>query len=387
MSHPKPRTRSRTCRPVSRLRRTQPGVVLVAITSIVVVAMGFVAHVGFVQLQQQQARAALLERLRLAAGDPTGTAIDLFGATIDDPLLPEPLRAAADSGMRASYIGPADPRTLWGAQRLDDRIVSITADLSAQHELITTVDTALVAAGGALIVIAAALGALTQRLTGRLRAQIDLERRVAADIAHELRTPLTGLVTAAELLPPSRPTEIVRERVASLRTLVEDVLEVSALADRATDRDVAVASLTQSVRAVVDGMPDRGDDIALVIDRDAMVHVDPLRLERIVTNAVSNARAHGRPPIHIAVSGTRLVISDRGSGFSDEMLKSGPIRFASGRARSVGTHGLGLSIITGHVERMGGTVSLRNATTGGAIVHIEFVAAQTSSRDSAELRD
>lgn len=372
----------------SGFRRLQPGIVLVAITSVVVIAMGVVAHVGFVQLQEQQARTAIVERLRLAAGDPTGMAIDLFGATIDDPLLPEPLRAAAGSGIRASYIDPADPLTLWGAQLFDDRIVSITADLGTQRDLITTVDTALVAAGGVLLVIAAALGALTQRLTGRLRAQIDLERRVAADIAHELRTPLTGLVTAAELLPSSRPTEIVRERVASLRTLVEDVLEVSALTSRTAGRDVtAAASLAQAVHSVVGNLPDGGDDIGVFVAHDAMVHLDPLRLERIIANAVSNARTHGRPPISLTIDGTRLMIADAGPGFSAKMLASGPVRFASGRSRSAGIHGLGLSIVAGHVERMGGTVSLRNGDEGGAVIDIEFVPAPVSPGDERRLDD
>ncbi|PAX89811.1 hypothetical protein CLM82_19060, partial [Streptomyces albidoflavus] len=41
--------------------------------------------------------------------------------------------------------------------------------------------------------------------------------------------PVTGLLTAAELLPPGRPTELVRDRAQAMRTLVEDVLEVSRL--------------------------------------------------------------------------------------------------------------------------------------------------------------
>ncbi len=56
-----------------------------------------------------------------------------------------------------------------------------------------------------------------------------------ADIAHELRTPVTGLLTAAELLPPGRPTELVLDRAKAMRTLVEDVLEVARL-DGASER-------------------------------------------------------------------------------------------------------------------------------------------------------
>ena len=54
-------------------------------------------------------------------------------------------------------------------------------------------------------------------------------QRFTADVARELRTPLTGLTAAAELLPEGRPTEMVRERVRTMRSLTEDLLEISRL--------------------------------------------------------------------------------------------------------------------------------------------------------------
>ena len=66
-------------------------------------------------------------------------------------------------------------------------------------------------------------------MTAKLNARIASVQRFTADLAHELRAPLTGLVTAASLLPESRPTELVQGRVKVLRTLVEDLLEFSKL--------------------------------------------------------------------------------------------------------------------------------------------------------------
>ena len=73
--------------------------------------------------------------------------------------------------------------------------------------------------------VAGALDTMASTLQGKLLS----EQRFTADVAHELRTPLTGLHAAAELLPPGRPTELVRDRVAALRTLTEDLLEISRL--------------------------------------------------------------------------------------------------------------------------------------------------------------
>ena len=58
--------------------------------------------------------------------------------------------------------------------------------------------------------VAGALDTMASSLQGKLLS----EQRFTADVAHELRTPLTGLHAAAELLPPGRPTELVRDRVA-----------------------------------------------------------------------------------------------------------------------------------------------------------------------------
>ena len=52
---------------------------------------------------------------------------------------------------------------------------------------------------------------------------------VSADVAHELRTPVTGLVSAAALLPTGEVPELVRDRTARLRSLVEELLEISRL--------------------------------------------------------------------------------------------------------------------------------------------------------------
>ncbi len=76
--------------------------------------------------------------------------------------------------------------------------------------------------------VAAVAGAL-DTMASSLQSKLTSEQRFTADVAHELRTPLTGLHAAAELLPPGRPTELVRDRVATLRTLTEDLLEISRL--------------------------------------------------------------------------------------------------------------------------------------------------------------
>ncbi|GCD35880.1 sensor protein CseC [Streptomyces chrestomyceticus JCM 4735] len=196
-------------------------------------------------------------------------------------------------------------------------------------------------------------------MSDALQKRIEAERRVTADIAHELRTPVTGLLTAAELLPPGRPSELVRDRAQAMRTLVEDVLEVARLdgyAERAELQDVPLGEfVTRRVRAL-------NADIKIEILRDAEVSTDPRRLERILGNLIANAARHGKPPIEVTVEGRVVRVRDHGTGFPEALLREGPSRFRTGSSDRAGRgHGLGLTIAAGQARVLGARLTFRNA--------------------------
>uniref|UniRef100_UPI00036E35C7 HAMP domain-containing sensor histidine kinase n=1 Tax=Nocardiopsis lucentensis TaxID=53441 RepID=UPI00036E35C7 len=224
------------------------------------------------------------------------------------------------------------------------------------------------AVGGRLRDEAADLARAVDAMADALQSRLDAERRVTADIAHELRTPITGLSTAADLLPPGRPSELVRDRARALRTLVENVLEVARL-DTATQRpdpaEVALGEFTVRRATGVD------PNVRVLVRDDAVVRTDPLRLERVLANLVANARAHGAPPVEVEVDGPRITIRDHGPGFSEELLRDGPSRFRKG-GDATGGHGLGLTIAFGQARVIGATITLVNLRSGGAQVIVDL---------------
>ncbi|MEV0583119.1 HAMP domain-containing sensor histidine kinase [Nonomuraea sp. NPDC050310] len=275
----------------------------------------------------------------------------------------------------------------------------------------------------------AALGRALDGMADALQARLEAERRVTADIAHELRTPVAGLVAAAELLPPGRPTELVRDRAAVLRRLVEDVLEVARL-DSATERpsleprlsatlarraltslhlgegepgsprETAEATDTEpSVLPEAAGAAERPEvgrgaqagvrlrdgakpgvrlgggpesRVKLEVVRDAEVVTDPRRVERILANLVTNALHHGAPPVTVTVDGPVISVADHGPGFQpallDRLREHGPQRFESGAtARGTGV-GLGLTIAAGQARLLGATLEFANTGEGAIVV-------------------
>ncbi|GAQ54789.1 two-component system sensor histidine kinase CseC [Streptomyces acidiscabies] len=212
--------------------------------------------------------------------------------------------------------------------------------------------------------LASAVDAMADALQQRLEA----ERRVTADIAHELRTPVTGLLTAAELLPPGRPTELVLDRAKAMRTLVEDVLEVARLdgaSERAELQDIMLGEfVTRRVAA-------KDPAVRVRVVHESEVTTDPRRLERVLLNLLTNAARHGKPPIEVTVEGRVIRVRDHGPGFPEALLADGPSRFRTGSTdRSVQGHGLGLTIAAGQSRVLGARLTFRNVRPPAAPDHI-----------------
>lgn len=214
-------------------------------------------------------------------------------------------------------------------------------------------DTARLSVGGRdeVAALAGAVDEMAAALDDRLRA----EQAFSADVAHELRTPVAGLVSAAELLPPGEPTDLVRRLVDRLRRLVEDLLEVARLESGAEEVSLAQVPLSTLVPSAT-------------VVRDAEVLADPRRVDRIVTNLVTNAERHGDGEVSVTIDGPRLVVRDRGRGFPPEILERGAVRFHSTGRGS----GLGLTIVQGQARAIGATVALRNPADGGAEAAVTF---------------
>ncbi|MER8070858.1 HAMP domain-containing sensor histidine kinase [Streptomyces sp. NPDC094034] len=239
-----------------------------------------------------------------------------------------------------------------------------------------TARTAAVDGSDEIAEISATVDAMADGLLGRLVA----EQHFTADVAHELRTPLMGLVTASELLPEGEVTELVRDRVAALRTLVENLLEISRLdagAERAELRPVPLAEVVRESLV-------RTELRTQLTTADAQsAETDPLRLDRIVTNLVVNAHRHGRTPVEVTVAGTCVTIRDHGPGFPRELLADGPQRFRTGASERGRGHGLGLTIALGQAEVIGAALSFTNAPDGGAVATLRLPAA-TAARPRTE---
>ncbi|MEU6015217.1 HAMP domain-containing sensor histidine kinase [Streptomyces sp. NPDC047515] len=387
-----------------------------ATACLVAVAVGVLVHVWTADGVQSQAGADAWNRL-ISAMDVyhrTGALPD--GAELDPPDLPAALRHFDDGTPHTAY----DPRidgnlgpSMWAAQRVggpDSRIMAVRANMSPRLHDVRSLDASMAVASLVALAVAlplavygagflgrrlqrvsetagrisagdldtrtgpvkgddevAEIAATVDRMADTLGRQLRSERRFTADVAHELRTPVGGLLAAADLLPSGETEDQVRARVRDLRSLVEDLLEISRLDAGAEEPVHARVPLDAVVR---DAVTRTGVDAEVDVVGGPGTHTvetDPRRLERIVGNLVVNAHRHGAAPVRVTVEGRTVVVRDHGSGFPLELLLDGPRRFHTG-AKERGTgHGLGLTIVQGQARLLGAELKLDNAPDGGAV--------------------
>ncbi|MEU8912078.1 HAMP domain-containing sensor histidine kinase [Streptomyces nigrescens] len=220
---------------------------------------------------------------------------------------------------------------------------------------------------------AAAVATALDAMAASLQARLHSEQRFTADVSHELRTPLAGLHSAAELLSPGRPTDMVRDRVQALRGLTEDLLEISRLDAQVESADLDIHQLgplaERAVRAT-------GTTTEVHVVGDDHVETDRRRLERVLGNLVANAHKHGRPPVVVTVDAPTITVRDHGDGYPAYLLDQGPQRF---RSQSGGSdagkrtgHGLGLTIAAGQAHVLGAALRFSNAHDGGAVAALQL---------------
>jgi two-component system sensor histidine kinase MprB len=221
------------------------------------------------------------------------------------------------------------------------------------------------------------LARLAARFNGMLAAledSVGRQRRLVADASHELRTPLTAARTNVDLLregklPPHEVRHALDEaaiELGSLTSLVADLVELA----RGEERKLRVEELQLDdlVAGVVERAKARAPQATFVMSlTPTQVRVDPVLLERAVSNLLDNAVKYSPPgaPIEVTVRDGEVVVADHGPGIAEEDMPRIFDRFyRAAAARSKPGAGLGLAIVREAAEAHGGHASVESSARG-----------------------
>ena len=214
-----------------------------------------------------------------------------------------------------------------------------------------------------------------------------------SNVSHELRTPLTSILAFVETLEDGaiddprdgrRFVSIIRRNAERMHTLIEDILELSAIESGITQVEPARLRLSPAVQEAMGALSAkaaaRGVGLVNEVAAEAVVTADPRRLEQMLLNLIDNAikfsRAGGRVVVtHEAGEQDRVSVTDTGEGIPAEHLPRIFERFYRvdrARSREMGGTGLGLAIVKHLARAHGGEVSVRSDTGEGSTFTIEL---------------
>jgi signal transduction histidine kinase len=237
---------------------------------------------------------------------------------------------------------------------------------------------------------------VSSRRQAEERLRKALEHEVAANrlrleflatVSHEIRTPLNTIMLATMPLSANERSKAINAIATSAKTLlqaVEDILDTSRMSLGVLQLRPEPVLLEEIVANTVAGLQlaVEGKELKLNSVLDSVtVHGDPVRLQQICWNVLTNAVKFTPKGGELAVrlcrdsDHARLTVADNGIGIEPEFLPYvfEPFRQSdSSDIRSYGGLGLGLSITKKLVELHGGTISVSSVKGSGTEVAVSL---------------
>jgi signal transduction histidine kinase/DNA-binding response OmpR family regulator len=238
-----------------------------------------------------------------------------------------------------------------------------------------------------------------------------MKSRFFANISHEFRTPLTLILGPIEELRKqlqgnpegSLPLfQTVKRNTQRLQDLINQLLDISKLKTGNVNLQVSLGNLVEFVKAIVlsflslaeykkikyeYGLPEEG----------SMVHFDPDKIEKILTNLISNAFKFTNEGGNIRVGirfpeaspantpdSFEIKVSDTGKGIPEEMLNKIFDRFYQVRdsdSREVEGTGLGLALTKELVDLYRGNIIVESEVGKGSTFTVNLPVSEEQFRE------
>ena len=243
------------------------------------------------------------------------------------------------------------------------------------------------------------LGRDFDRMSARLRALMDGQRRLLHDVSHELRSPLARMQAALGLAHQQpdkigitlerieRESNRMDQLIGELLTLSRLEASPDVLRREPVDLVELVDGLVADARFEADQSGPAAGGAALRVEFEADERVgvegDPDLLWSALENVVRNAAKHGAPGGIVTVSVraidgvARVDVCDRGPGIAPADLPAifQPFFRAGASRTGIDGHGLGLAIAQRVVQAHGGEIVAVNRDGGGLQVTITLPSA------------
>jgi len=224
-----------------------------------------------------------------------------------------------------------------------------------------------------------------------LKALDRLKSEFVAEVSHELRSPLSTIHEQLALvirdIAEGKSTEDLPilsralDKTHELISLVGDLLDLSRIEAGTGYSEPKMVKLDELIESVVSFLKTKAEkrkqNLSIKLPDESVpdIFADPLALESIfgnlITNAINYTQEGGKILVKIDILDDRISVAviDNGIGIEEKYLKKIFDRFyrvKNEKTRFIGGTGLGLPIVKGLVESLGGTIKVESTPGEGS---------------------
>lgn len=219
-----------------------------------------------------------------------------------------------------------------------------------------------------------------------------LKSEFVAKVSHELRSPLSTIheqlaMVINEIVGEVSPHDQhiltrAKEKTRGLISFVGDLLDLSRIEEGLICHEPKPVQLEELLKNIVDFLGTQANDknlsLILELSEDPLpsLKADPLAMESIfgnlITNAINYTQEGGEIRVTVDLAGIsiRVKVSDNGFGIADKHLEKIFERFyrvQDENTRYITGTGLGLPIVKGLLDSMGGFIEVESAPGKGSV--------------------
>ena len=217
-----------------------------------------------------------------------------------------------------------------------------------------------------------------------------LKSEFVAKVSHELRSPLSTIheqlalvikdMVGEESAQDQHILDRAREKTKGLIALIGDLLDLSRIEEGIICHEPQPVRLEELLENIVDflktGARKKNQSISLELPKEPLPELtaDPIALESIfgnlITNAINYTQEGGKIEVEVDMAGinVRVKVKDNGFGIADKYLDKIFERFyrvKDEKTRYITGTGLGLPIVKGLIDSMGGLINVESVPGKG----------------------
>jgi len=220
----------------------------------------------------------------------------------------------------------------------------------------------------------------------------NLKSEFVAKVSHELRSPLSTIheqlalvikdMVGEDFAQDQHILDRAREKTKGLISLIGDLLDLSRIEEGIICQEPQSLRLEEILKNIIEFLrtsaQKKNQSLTLVLPQDELPELiaDPIALESIfgnlVTNAINYTQEGGEIIVTVDMAGinVRVKVKDNGFGIADKYLNKIFDRFyrvKDDKTRYITGTGLGLPIVKGLLDSMGGFIEVESEPGKGSV--------------------